>query len=72
MAIERRGKPRAASIARVSEFVDENLAEPLTVRQLAGLTGLSEFHFIRALLGVEAIMKDGVGNWFSMTQPKPH
>jgi catechol 2,3-dioxygenase-like lactoylglutathione lyase family enzyme len=22
--------------------------------------------------GVEAIMKDGVGNWFSMTQPKPH
>ena len=22
--------------------------------------------------GVEAIMKDGVGNWFSMTQPKAH
>jgi predicted enzyme related to lactoylglutathione lyase len=22
--------------------------------------------------GVEAIMKDGVGNWFSVTQPKPH
>ena len=22
--------------------------------------------------GVEAIMKDGVGNWFSMTQPKLH
>ena len=21
--------------------------------------------------GVEAIMKDGLGNWFSMTQPKP-
>jgi catechol 2,3-dioxygenase-like lactoylglutathione lyase family enzyme len=22
--------------------------------------------------GIEAIMKDGLGNWFSMTQPKPH
>ena len=22
--------------------------------------------------GVEAIMKDGLGNWFSMTQPKAH
>jgi catechol 2,3-dioxygenase-like lactoylglutathione lyase family enzyme len=22
--------------------------------------------------GIEAIMKDGVGNWFSMTQHKPH
>ena len=22
--------------------------------------------------GIEAIMKDGVGNWFSMTQPKAH
>ena len=22
--------------------------------------------------GIEAIVKDGVGNWFSMTQPKPH
>jgi hypothetical protein len=21
--------------------------------------------------GIEAIMKDGLGNWFSMTQPKP-
>ena len=22
--------------------------------------------------GIEAVMKDGLGNWFSMTQPKPH
>ena len=22
--------------------------------------------------GTEAIMKDGLGNWFSVTQPKPH
>jgi predicted enzyme related to lactoylglutathione lyase len=22
--------------------------------------------------GIEAIVKDGLGNWFSMTQPKPH
>jgi hypothetical protein len=22
--------------------------------------------------GIEAIMKDGMGNWFSMTQHKPH
>jgi|SRR5579871_2248673 len=22
--------------------------------------------------GIEAIITDGVGNWFSMTQPKPH
>ena len=22
--------------------------------------------------GVEAVMRDGLGNWFSMTEPKPH
>jgi transcriptional regulator GlxA family with amidase domain len=48
MAIGPSGKPRTASIAQISDFVDKNLIRPLTVPQLARLAGLSEFHFIRA------------------------
>lgn len=35
-------------IAAARAFIDRHYARPLTVEQLAGLAGLSRFHFIRA------------------------
>lgn len=32
---------------KVTSFISEHFAQPVTVRQLAALTGLSEYHFIR-------------------------
>jgi AraC-like DNA-binding protein len=39
------------SVTEVRAYIDRHYAEPLTVERLAGLAGLSAFHFIRAFRG---------------------
>lgn len=47
---------RATNLASVQAYLDTPYTRRLAAR--------------RAFYGIEAVMKDGVGNWFSMTQPK--
>lgn len=49
--MKRRAARAAITLGRVRELIDRRYAEPLTVRQLARMCGLSEFHFIRAFRG---------------------
>jgi AraC family transcriptional regulator len=42
------GRIGKASIARIDEFIQQNLAEQITLDQLAALAGLSRYHFLRA------------------------
>ena len=42
------GTPLPTAIARVADYIDSHLAEPLTVDRLALIAGLSRAHFVRS------------------------
>ncbi len=67
---------------RARDRIDRDYADPIDIPALAAGAGYSREHFIRAFraeftqepaerpYGVEAIMRDDSGNWYSFTQHK--
>lgn len=67
-----RRKPRLydavtfARLCRARDYLGDCYRERVTLENAAKQACLSPFPFY----GIEAIMKDNSGNWFSMTEPK--
>lgn len=65
-------------VTRVREYIDANIAEDITLGELAGLVGLSSFHFCRAFRAAVGepphawLVRRRVGHAMSIMRREPH